>query len=438
MTDINSRDDGAAVGPKKKTAPPKFSGYQRFVVALLAFLQFSIVLDFMIISPLGAIIMPDLDIGPQRFGEVVSAYAFSAGVSGLLAAGFADRFDRKRFLLFFYIGFLAGTALCAMAPNYPLLLAARIVTGLFGGVIGSIVLAIATDLFDLRMRGRVMGLVQTAFSASQVLGIPAGIYIANLWGWHATFVAIMLVATPVALIIIFYMKPVSVPLALTPENAWRHLTGTIFEPRFAMAFVTTALLATGGYMLMPFGSVYTVNNLGISLSDLPAIYLASGFFTIFTGPLIGRASDAFGHLTTFAFGCVVTIVMVLIYTHLGHVSLVTVITITVLMFVGIFSRIIPSRALMTAIPEPAKRGSFNAISASLQQISGGVASVIAGAIVTQGTDGNLQHFDDLGYIVVGTTLLSLVLMYFIDQAVRANVIARPVADVGRGSTKDRV
>jgi predicted MFS family arabinose efflux permease len=429
MTDIKSRDGGAAVA-SKKTVATKFSGYQRFVVALLAFLQFSIVLDFMIISPLGAIIMPDLDIGPQRFGEVVSAYAFSAGISSLLAAGFADLFDRKRFLLFFYAGFLVGTALCALAPNYPLLLAARIVTGLFGGVIGSIVLAIATDLFALEMRGRVMGMVQTAFSASQVLGIPAGIYIASLWGWHVTFLAIILIAAPVAAIIVFYMKPVTGHLALKQaENPWRHLTATIFEPRFATAFVTTALLATGGYMLMPFGSVYTVNNIGISLTDLPTIYLASGFFTIFTGPLIGRASDAFGHLGTFAFGCAVTTIMVLIYTHLGHVSLVTVILVTVLLFVGIFSRLIPSRALMSAIPEPAKRGSFNAISASLQQLSGGVASVIAGITVTQGADGSLQHFDHLGYIVVGTTLLSLVLMYFIDKAVKTNADVAVAAEL---------
>src|SRR5215469_18557378 len=206
-TDLNTRDGGAAAAPKK-AARTSFTHYQRFVVAVLAFLQFSIVLDFMIISPLGAIIMPDLNIGPQRFGEVVSAYAFSAGASGFLAAGFADRFDRKRFLLFFYCGFIAGTALCALAPSYPLLLLARIVTSVFGGVIGSIVLAIATDLFPLAMRGRVMGVVQTAFSASQVLGIPAGLTIANIWGWHATFLAIILVATPVGLIIVLWMRPV--------------------------------------------------------------------------------------------------------------------------------------------------------------------------------------------------------------------------------------
>ena len=402
----------------EKTPPLKFSRYQQFVVALLAFLQFSIVLDFMIISPLGAIIMPDLNISPQRFGEIVSAYAFSAGASGFLAAGFADRFDRKRFLLFFYCGFIVGTALCALAPNYPLLLAARIVTGVFGGVIGSIVLAIATDLFPLAMRGRVMGVVGTAFSASQVLGIPTGLYLANIWGWHATFLAIVLVATPVGLVIVFYMRPVAGHLALKQHDSpWGHLTATLLVPRHLIAFATTALLVTGGYMLLPFASVYTVNNLGIALTDLPTVYLVSGMFTIFAGPLIGRASDAFGKFRIFIFGCAVTIVMVLVYTHLGRVPLAAVIAVNVLLFVGIFSRMIPSQALISAIPEVSKRGSFNAVSASLQQVSGGIASIIAGAVVAQSPAGDLQRFDDLGYIVVATTLLSLGLMYFIQRAV---------------------
>jgi predicted MFS family arabinose efflux permease len=401
-----------------KAEPPKFSTYQWFLVALLAFLQFSIILDFMIISPLGAIIMPDLDISPQRFGEIVSAYAFSAGASSLLAAGFADRFDRKKFLLFFYCGFLVGTALCALASSYPQLLVARVVTGLFGGVIGSVVLAIVTDLFPLAMRGRVMGVVQTAFSASQVLGIPAGIYIANLWNWHVTFLVIILVAVPVGVIIAVYMKPVVGHLALKQETSpWRHLAATISVPRYLLSFATTALLVTGGYMLMPFGSVFTVNNLGIALADLPTIYLASGVFTIFTGPLVGLAADAFGKFRTFVFGCALTILMVFIYTHLGKVSLFTVILVSVLMFVGIFSRMIPSQALMSAIPEITKRGSFNAVGASVQQFSGGIASVIAGLIVAQGPTGELQRFDVLGYIVISTTLVSLVLMYFINKVV---------------------
>jgi predicted MFS family arabinose efflux permease len=401
-----------------KAPPPKFTGYQMFLVALLAFLQFSIILDFMIISPLGAIVMPDLGISPQRFGEIVSAYAFSAGASSLLAAGFADRFDRKKFLMFFYCGFVVGTGLCALATSYPQLLVARVVTGIFGGVIGSVVLAIITDLFPLAMRGRVMGVVQTAFSASQVLGIPAGIYIANLWNWHVTFLVIILVAVPVGVIIAVYMKPVVGHLALKQETSpWRHLAATISVPRYLLSFATTALLVTGGYMLMPFGSVFTVNNLGIALADLPTIYLASGVFTIFTGPLVGRAADAFGKFPTFVFGCALTILMVFIYTHLGKVSLFTVILVSVLMFVGIFSRMIPSQALMSAIPEITKRGSFNAVGASVQQFSGGIASVIAGLIVAQGPTGELQRFDVLGYIVISTTLASLVLMYFINKVV---------------------
>jgi predicted MFS family arabinose efflux permease len=417
MTTVLNNGNRDAAAPEK-VQPLKFSGYQKFVVALLAFLQFSIILDFMIISPLGAIIMPDLNIGPQRFGEIVSAYAFSAGVSGFLAAGFADRFDRKRFLLFFYCGFVAGTTLCALAPNYPSLLLARIVTGVFGGVIGSIVLAIATDLFPLAMRGRVMGVVQTAFAASQVLGIPTGLYLANLWGWHATFLAIILIAIPVGLIIVFYMRPVASHLALKRhESPWGHLTGTLMVRRHVMAFATTALLVTGGYMLLPFASVYTVNNLGIALTDLPTVYLVTGMFTIFAGPLVGKASDAFGKFRIFIFGCAVTIVMVVVYTHLGRVSLATLIVVNVLLFIGIFSRMVPSQALMSAIPEVSKRGSFNAISASVQQVSGGIASIIAGAVVAQSPAGELQRFDYLGYVVVATTLLSLGLMYFIQKAV---------------------
>src|SRR6201991_3121828 len=191
-----------------------FSRYQSILVALLALVQFTIIIDFMIMSPLGAIIMPALNISAAQFGVAVSAYAFSAGISGILAAGFADRFDRKRTLLFFYIGFTLGTTLCALAPNYHLLLLGRIVTGLFGGVVGSVVLAIVTDLFPLHQRGRVMGWVQTAFAASQVLGIPVGLFLANRWNWHVAFGLIVVLAILVLLAVLMLMKPVNEHLKL--------------------------------------------------------------------------------------------------------------------------------------------------------------------------------------------------------------------------------
>ena len=369
-------------------------------------------------SPLGAIIMPALDISAGQFGVAVSAYAFSAGISGILSAGFADRFDRKRLLLFFYVGFTLGTALCALAPNYHVLLVGRIVTGLFGGVIGSIVLAITTDLFSLQLRGRVMGFVQTAFAASQVLGIPVGLFLSNHWNWHVSFGALIVLSIAGMAAIALLMKPVNAHLQLKQDkSAFRHLIATVAQPRYTMAFLVTTLLATGGYMLMPFGSAYTVHNLGIDILHLPTIYLVSGLFSIVTGPLVGRASDAFGKFPTFVFGSVMSMVMVLIYTHLGQVSLTTAIVVNVLMFVGIFSRMIPSQALISAIPDASQRGSFSAVSASLQQLSGGFGSVLAAAIISENADGSLRHFDWLGYIVVATATVSLVGMYFVQKSV---------------------
>ena len=401
--------------------PPKpisFSRYQMFVVAVLAFLQFTIILDFMVMSPLGAIVMPELGITPSQFGWAVSAYAFSAALSGIMSAGFADRFDRKRLLLFFYSGFVLGTALCAYAPTFHWLLGARIVTGLFGGVIGSVVLAISTDLFPLEMRGRVMGFVQTAFAASQVLGLPAGLYFANLWNWHAPFVAIVAIALLAGIIIAIYMRPVTAHLALKQEHSpWGHFIATLRHPNYTMAFAVTAILATGGFMLMPFSSAFLVNNVGIDLAHIPTIYLVTGLATVFAGPLIGRAADRFGKYQTFCFGSAVSIVMVAIWTNMGPTPLWLVVIVNVLLFVGIFSRIIPSQALLSAIPEIQRRGAFNAISASLQQFSGGIASLAAGWLIVQDPNGHLRHFDWLGAIVIAATLLSLVLMYRIHKAV---------------------
>jgi predicted MFS family arabinose efflux permease len=218
--------------------------------------------------------------------------------------------------------------------------------------------------------------------------------------------------------ILLVMKPVNAHLRLTQDqSAFRHLIATVREPRYLLAFSVTTLLATGGFMMMPFGSAYIVHNLGIDIVHLPTIYLVSGLFSIFMGPLVGKASDAFGKFATFAFGCAVSVVMVLIYTHLGQVSLTTAIVVNVLMFVGIFSRMIPSQALISAIPEPSQRGSFSAVSASVQQLSGGLGSVLAGAIIAQNADGSLRHFDRVGYVVVATTTISLVAMYFVQKSV---------------------
>jgi predicted MFS family arabinose efflux permease len=211
----------------------KFTRYQTFVAGLMAFLQFAVILDFTIMSPLGALIMPALMITPRQFSLALSAYAFSAGISGLLMAGFAERFDRKKLLLFFFAGFIGGTIWCGFAESLPTLLLARIVIGLFGGVIGSVLLAITTDLFAPELRGRVMAVIQGAFAASQVLGLPLGLYLSNHWNWHAQFLAIAAFGVAGGLMIAWRLHPVADHLALKQErNAVMHLLHTVIEPLY--------------------------------------------------------------------------------------------------------------------------------------------------------------------------------------------------------------
>src|ERR1043165_1631839 len=210
-----------------------FTGYQVFIIAILAILQFSVILDFMVLSPLGAMLLPQLHITTTQFGLVVSAYAFSAGISGILAAGFADRYDRKKLLLFFYVGFLIGTLLCAIAPDYNFLLMARIVTGIFGGVIGSVGFAIISDLFKFEVRGRVMGFVQMSFAASQILGLPIGLLLANEFGWHAPFWMIGVFGILVGIVILVYMRPVADHLDIKNErHPIQHLVKTFSVPDY--------------------------------------------------------------------------------------------------------------------------------------------------------------------------------------------------------------
>jgi predicted MFS family arabinose efflux permease len=400
-----------------KTTP--FTSYQIFIIAILALTQFTIVLDFMVLSPLGAILMPQLDISPQQFATVVSAYAFSAGISGFLAAGFADAFDRKKMLLFFYSGFILGTLGCAVAPDYNFLLIARITTGIFGGVISAISFAIITDLFVLQVRGRVMGFIQTAFAASQVMGIPVGLYLANRWDWHAPFTMIVAVCIIVALVIFFFMKPINEHLNTRSNNtAFQHLVNTINNKTYLSGYGATTLLATGGFMLMPFASAYSVNNLGLSLNDLPILYLITGLCTMVTGPLLGKAADLFGKYKVFTIGSIVSIVTVLIYCNLGITPLWAVIVISIVMFAGVSSRIITSQALLSAIPEPKDRGAFMSINSSVQQISGGIATTLAGMVVVQNESGKLFNYDILGFIVTGATVITIMMFYRIHLIVK--------------------
>jgi len=410
-----------------KPAIIPFTSYQKFVIFSMAVTMFTVVLDFMVMSPLGDMLMKSLTLEPSDFGFAVSAYAFSAGISGLLTAGFADKFDRKKLLLFFYSGFILGTIGCGLAHSYEFLLIARIVTGLFGGVIGSIAMAIITDLFLLNQRGRVMGFVQMGFGASQVLGVPIGLFLANAWGWEAPFWMVAGLSLVIALMIFMRLKPVTDHLKVQQKTSpLKHLWGAVAKRDYRIGFTSTALLSIGGFMMMPFGSAFAINNLGLTNEQLPMLFMVSGVCSLLAMPMVGRLSDRIDKFKIFMVASIWLMCVVVFYTHLGTTPLWLVLVFNVLMMMGIISRMIPSGALTSAIPDMADRGAFMSINSSLQQIAGGIAAAVAGVVVTQRGKGMpLEHYDKVGYIIVGISILSIILMARVSKLVKRKAAAMP-------------
>jgi len=393
--------------------------YQKFVIAILAFLQFTIVLDFMVLSPVGAILMPSLGISSSQFGLVVSSYAFAAAASGILAAGFADKFDRKKILMFFYCGFILSTLMCALASNYEFLLFARTLTGVFGGVIGAIIFAITTDLFHFSKRGQVISYIQTAFATSQIFGIPLALYLANRFSWHAPFLLIVAVSTVVGFFIFFFLKPVDAHLSLkTDQKPIHHLFSTLRDPYYLKGFSAVALLALGGFMIMPFASAFAVHNVGISFDDLPTVYLVTGITTIIAGPLLGRVADKMGKLQVFLGGTILTAIMIIIYTHLSHVDLKYLILVNSILFIGITARMISFQAINTAVPHAKDRGAYMSISSSMQQLAGGVGAGLAGMIVSINSDRSINNFQIIGYVVAISCLITFLAIRHLTKLTR--------------------
>ena len=395
----------------------KFTSYQKFVITVLALTQFSVVLDFMVMSPLGDVLMKQMNLTTTQFGVSVGVYAISAFFSGILTAGFADRFDRKKLLLFFYIGFILGTLFCGLSTSYVMLLAARIITGLFGGVIGSISMAIVADLFPIQQRGRVMGFMQMGFGASQVLGIPISLYLSNHWGWESPFFMIVGIATLVLAILVFKMQPITEHLnSKTESNAFKHLWNTIKNRNYRIGFATTALLSLGGFMMMPWGSAFAINNLKITNEQLPILFMVAGLATLIVMPVIGKLSDQLNKMTIFTFASIWMIIVVVIYTNMGPTPLWIVIIVNIAMMIGIMGRMVPSMALVTALPEMHDRGAFMSINSSLQQLAGGIASIIGGLIVVQETKFSpLEHYNTLGYVVVVFAVLNIFMLHRVSK-----------------------
>ena len=374
----------------------------------LAAVQFTHIVDFMIMMPLGPQFMRLFDIGPQQFGFLVSAYTFAAAVSGFVAAFRIDRFDRKRALLGLYAGFIIATALCGLAPDYPLLLAARLVAGTFGGVLGGLVFAIVADLVPYARRATATAMVAAAFSLAAVAGVPLSLWIAAMFSWRAPFLALAGLSVVVGIVAARLIPPLAAHVAPGPGHRPVAQLRAIFGvPNHRRAFALMIVLSCSVFSVVPFIAAYNVANVGVSEADIAVIYFAGGATTLFTAQVIGRLADRYGKKRLFVILALISIVPILVVTHLPPLPLVWVVPLSVLFFIFVPGRFGPATALVTGSVDPRLRGSFMSFNASIQQLASGAASLVAGLIIGRAADGTLTHYGIVGWLSVACTVACL-------------------------------
>ncbi|WP_413942671.1 MFS transporter [Bdellovibrio sp. HCB-162] len=388
-----------------------FSKQEKILLGILATIQFSSIVDFMIMMPLGPQLMRMFAITPHQFGLLVSSYTFSASISGFLASFFVDKFDRKTSLLFFFFGFAIGTIACALSPNYELLLTARGLTGIFGGVLSSLVLSIVSDAISYERRGSAMGVIMTSFSMASILGVPFSLFLANEFSWHAPFTFLGVLSLFLCFVIWKYVPEMRVHLLEKREKEPIHrvLTRIIHNQNQRRALFFMAAVMFGHFAIIPFLSPSLVANVGMTEQQLPLMYMAGGLCTIFSSPFIGRLADRFGKHKIFLWGALITILPYWVITHMGQTPLWLTLAICAFFFVSSGGRMIPATALVSGTSLPQNRGSFMSIVSCVQQMAAAVSSYIAGLIITTGPNGHLDNYNVVGYIAVVFTFVAIYL-----------------------------
>jgi predicted MFS family arabinose efflux permease len=384
---------------------PRRAPRELAILLTLAAVQFTHIVDFMIVIPLGPQLMRLLDVGPQPFSLLVSVYMLAAAASGFVAAFWIDRYDRKRALLALYCGFIVATALCGLAPNYPLLLLARFGAGVFGGVIGSLVLAIVADLVPYARRASATAIVAASFSLAAVAGVPLALWLASVGSWRLPFLLLAALSIAFALAAMRLLPPLAVPLVAHqrrhPLEQLRLIFGGANHRR---AFALTLMLMFAGFTVIPFIPSYLVANVGIGERDLAVVYFAGGAATLVTLQVIGRLADRYGKKRVFALVAAVSVVPILIVTHMPPLPLASVVPLTMMSFVFVTGRFGPAMALVTAAAAPPLRGSFMSFNGSIQQLGSALASFAAGMIIGRAADGSLTRFGAVGWLAVACTL----------------------------------
>ena len=385
---------------------------ERSLVLVLAAIQFTHIMDFMIIMPLGPQLMRVMLISPQKFGLLISAYTISAAVAALAVAFYTDRFDRRKTLLLLYAGFVVSTLLCGIAPGYGTLLAARAVAGAFGGVAGAIVHSIIGDVIPEQRRGAATGVIMSAFALSSIIGVPIGLVLAAHYSWRSPFLFLVIVSTLVLILSWKVLRPMRGHIvegeSHRPLDQMKGVFGTANHVR---AFVFMFALMFAGFSVIPFIAPYMVANVGLKETDLPYLYLFGGLATAFSSRYIGKLADRHGKRQIFTLIGLISIAPLLITTNLPPVPVWVAICASVIFMVFVSGRFVPAMALVISSVEPRLRGGFMSINSAIQQLGLGAASFLAGSIIGHGAGGSLTNFWLVGFIAVGATLLAIALAW---------------------------
>jgi predicted MFS family arabinose efflux permease len=387
--------------------------HERILLYVLAAAMFTHIMDFMIMMPLGPPLDRLLNISTLQFSLLVASYTVTAGFSGFFAAFFIDRYDRKKTLLFIYAGFTIGTLACALSQSYYTLLAARSLSGAFGGVLGALILSIVSDAIPLERRAHGIGIIMASFGMASVAGVPFGMFLAAKFSWQAPFLLLSGLALVITILIVAYVPVLTRHMSENGHASPVEVLRQIFGRRNARIGLTfTAVLMFGHFTIIPFVAMYMVGNVGFSELDISYIYFVGGCCTLVFSPWVGRMADKHGRLKIFTIFGSLVILPILVITNLAPVPIAVALTITAVFFIFSNGRMVPSTTMETAIIKPEVRGSYMSIRSAVQSLSSGLASFTAGLILTEqpsvfGSAKALVNYEYVGLIAVFFSLLSL-------------------------------
>lgn len=385
---------------------PRFHLSEKPLLILLAGVQFTHVMDFMIMMPLGPQLMRELALSASEFSLLIAAYTIMAGVVGLLTAPFIDRFDRRTVLLAAYVGFIAGTYACAVSHTAASLLVARAVCGAFGGVSNAIILAIVGDLVPARRRGAAMGIVMTSFSAAAAFGVPFGLFLAQQFRWETPFMLLVGIALVVEVLLFVFLPHVRGHLADGPPPSWKNFLSLLVDGNAWSALLLMVSLVFGHFIIIPFLSPHLVFNLKLPESYLALVYVIGGGLTIVTAPWIGRMSDKYGRARVFTGVVSMAAAIIFVMTSVGPLPVAGTLVLTGLFFIFASGRYVPAQAVLTSAVSSSRRGAFMSLSACTRDLCTGVAAILAGRVVLRTPD-SLLHVNWLGWLAVTVSLLSI-------------------------------